>query len=88
MKAKALETEAPKVRRARSRNLMIRLSDREHEMLTNLANREQMTISETVRWLVRREHEHGIAGGDLVVEERHATSGVRARAGKGMPRQR
>lgn len=80
MKAKALETEPPKVRRARSRNLMIRLSDREHEMLTSLANREEMTISETVRWLVRREHERGITlGGELVVEANQAKSGVRSR---------
>lgn len=80
MNPKALEVAAPKVRRARTRNLMIRLSDREHEMLADLANREEMTISETVRWLVRREHERDIPLGEhVVIEPGRAKSGMRSR---------
>lgn len=36
---------------------MVRLSDREREMLDSVASREQMSVSEVVRWLVRREYE-------------------------------
>lgn len=61
---------------------MITLSDREHEMLSSLANREEMTSSGTVSWLVRREHERyrrPPLGAEIVVEECQGTSGVRVR---------
>lgn len=45
------------VLRTRTKNLMVRLSDREREMLDAVATREQMSASEVVRWLVRREFE-------------------------------
>lgn len=62
---------------------MIRLNDHEHDILSRLADREQMTISETVRWLVRREHERGVSlRADVVIEEGGSASGVRVRRAK------
>lgn len=40
---------------------MVRLSEREREMLDAVAVREQMNASEVVRWLVRREYERATA---------------------------
>ena len=45
--------------RTRQRNLVIRLNDRERDMLDVVATREAMSASETVRWLVRREYDRG-----------------------------
>jgi hypothetical protein len=43
--------------RTRTRNMVIRLSDKEREMLEDVAVHEELSASETIRWLVRREHE-------------------------------
>jgi hypothetical protein len=43
--------------RTRTRNMVIRLSDRERDMLDAVATHEEMSASEVIRWLVRREHE-------------------------------
>lgn len=63
--------------RTRTRNLAIRLNERERGMLTAVADREQMTASEVVRWLVRREYErHESHAVDVTKHER---SGIRQR---------
>jgi hypothetical protein len=49
----------PTENRARTRNLVIRLSDREREMLDIVAEREQMNASEVIRLLVRIAFERG-----------------------------
>lgn len=68
------------VTRTRNLNLVIRLNDREREMLHAVAAREQMSASETIRWLVRRAYEQTqIPDGDRVITTR---STVRPRKAK------
>jgi hypothetical protein len=43
--------------RKRKRNLVIRFNDSEREMLDRVASDRSMTVSELVRYLVRREDE-------------------------------
>lgn len=43
--------------RTRTENLVVRLSERERAMLDAVAEHEQMSASETFRWLVRRAYE-------------------------------
>lgn len=57
--------------RTRTRNLVVRLSDRERAMLDAVAEHEQMSASETFRWLVRRAY-----------EQQGATAGAKAPKGK------
>jgi hypothetical protein len=52
---------AEKRARTRSVNLIVRLSEHERDMLDVVATREKLNVSETVRWLVRREYEAGLA---------------------------
>jgi hypothetical protein len=79
MKAKRLQS-APAVRRTRTRNLVIRVNDREREMLAAVSEREQMSVSEAVRWLIRREYERGaVPGGDRVIGAIRSRSGIHQR---------
>ena len=55
--AKKGGTPAIPPQRTRQRNLVIRLNDLEREMLDRVAEREGMSASETVRYLVRRADE-------------------------------
>ena len=57
MAARKKTTEEAAPNRARTHSLLIRLSDLERAQLDAVAAREQMNVSEYVRWIVRREHD-------------------------------
>jgi hypothetical protein len=68
--------------RSRTLNFVIRLNDREREMLDVVADREQLSASETVRWLIRRAFEqNAIPHGDMVLGS-EAESTVRKKGGR------
>ncbi len=54
MDRKKKRAPAPVAQRTRERNLVIRLNDKERDAMDRVAKRLGMSLSETVRYLIRR----------------------------------